>query len=129
MIRTSALVLTATLCAWNAHAELFKANFQAPDNKGRPRQYAIEVDLTQGANDTISGEIKTIHGTTACMWGGVKVAGGPTTDGNLRWASEENALKGCGRVIFVGKKEGGNWVGSFPRFQGAKIDLVLEPAK
>jgi hypothetical protein len=129
MIRSVALFAGAFLCAWSAQAELFKANFQAPDNKGRPRSYAIEVDLVQDASNAISGEIKTIHGTSACMWAGIKVAGGPTADGGVRWASEENPLKGCGRVVFVGKKEGNHWVGQLPRFQGAKIDLVLEPAQ
>ncbi len=117
------------LCCISVHAELFKASFQAPDNKGRPRTYGIEVELTKSDSDSISGVIKNIYGTNACRWDGITLSGGTTSAGGVRWSSEENPMKGCGRLVFVGHQEGSNWVGHFLRFQGSKIDLVLEPAK
>lgn len=113
----------------NAQAELFKASFQAPDNKGRPRTYGIEIELTQSGSDAVGGVIKNIYGTSACRWDGITVSGAATADGGIRWSSEENPMKGCGRLVFVGKKEGANLTGHFLRFQGNKTDLVLEPAK
>ena len=111
-----------------AFADLYKANFSAPGNQpGRMLNYGFVVDLQFAENGAISGDVKEFYGASACRWPGVKLTGGNLADGNFRWISDENPIKGCGKLVFVGKKETDKLVGYLPRFQGVKIELELSP--
>lgn len=113
-----------------AYAELFKVYFTAPSNSpGKMWSYGFVVDLNFAENGQIAGEVKEFIGATACRWPGIKIEGGNLPDGSFRWMTEENSLKGCGKLVFVGKKEGEKLVGFLPRFQGVRVDLTLEPTK
>lgn len=123
------IVLAGVLFGQAVRADLYKVNFVAPSNTGKPWNYGFVVDLQFADSGAISGEMKEFYGASACRWPGVKLAGGNLQDGNFRWTTEENPLKGCGKLIFVGKKDGEKIVGYLPRFQGVRVDLELEPAK
>lgn len=111
-----------------AFADLYKANFSAPSNApGRMWNYGFVIDLQFAEGGAITGEVKEFYGANACRWPGVKLSGGNIADGNFRWISDDNPVKGCGKLVFIGKKEGDKLVGYLPRFQGVKIDLELSP--
>jgi hypothetical protein len=109
-------------------ADLYKANFTAPSNvPNKMWSYGFVVDLQFAEGGTISGEVKDFYGASACRWPGVKLSGGNIADGNFRWISDENPIKGCGKLVFVGKREGDKLVGFLPRFQGVRVDLEMSP--
>ena len=112
------------LMASHANAEVYKTNFIAPDNRGLPYNASFNVDLIFAENGAISGEIKFFN-STICRWAGQKVTGGNFKDDNFRWETELHPIKGCGKIIFVGKKEGQKIVGYLPSFQGVRIDIEL----
>lgn len=114
--------------ASSAYAELYKVDFTAPSNTpGKMWNYGFVVDLQFSDGGAISGEVKDFYGTKACFWPGVKINGGNLPDGTFRWMTDENSVKGCGKLVFVGKKEDGKLVGYLPRFQGVRVDLTLDP--
>ena len=113
------------LIASHANAEVYKTNFIAPDNKGLPYNASFAVDLIFAENGAISGEIK-FSNSVICRWAGQKVTGGNFKDGDFRWTTELNPIKGCGKIIFIGKKEGEKIVGYLPSFQGVKIDIEFK---
>lgn len=121
--------LSSLLVANPALADLYKASFTAPNNKGAASTYGFVVDLQFNDSGSITGEIKEFYGANACRWPGLKIAGNNLQDGNFRWASEENIIKGCGRLVFIGKKDGDKLTGHLPRFQGGRVDLELESTK
>ncbi|PUE28689.1 hypothetical protein B9Z35_11830 [Limnohabitans sp. Jir61] len=109
-------------------ADLYKAEFVAPGSFGGPNtNFSFVVDLNFTDSGSISGEIKNFYGAKHCPWNGVQLSGSNLANGNFRWSSDENINKGCGKLVFVGKKEGAKLVGYLPRFQGIKVDLELEP--
>ena len=128
-MKSAVLILAAMLTSTMACADLYKSNFTAPDNRGAPRAYGFVVDLQFSENGQIAGEFKEFYGTSACRWNGVKLSGGNLPDGNFRWLSEENTMRNCGRIVFIGRKEGDKIVGHLPKFQGAKVDLELSPTQ
>lgn len=127
--KTYAALLVMLLLGQSAVADTYKVNFVAPSNTGKPWNYGFVVDLQFGDAGVITGEIKEFYGASACRWPGVKISGGNLQDGNFRWITEENIVKGCGKLVFVGRKDGEKLVGYLPRFQGVKVDLELEPTK
>jgi hypothetical protein len=129
MKKTYAALLVMLLLGQSAVADTYKVNFVAPSNTGKPWNYGFVVDLQFGDAGVITGEIKEFYGASACRWPGVKISGGNLQDGNFRWITEENIVKGCGKLVFVGRKDGEKLVGYLPRFQGVKVDLELEPTK
>jgi hypothetical protein len=120
--------LMGCLLSGAAFADLYKANFSAPGNlPGKTLSFGFVVDLQFGEGGAISGEVKDFYGASACRWPGVKLSGGNLADGNFRWISDENPIKGCGKLVFVGKRDGDKLVGFLPRFQGVRVDLELSP--
>ena len=128
MVKTFfSFLLASTLCGLS-HAEMYKVNFTAPSNvASKMWNYGFVVDLQFTDNGSITGEVKEFFGTKACSWPGIKISGGNLPDGNFRWMTDENPVKSCGRIVFVGKKEDNKLIGYLPKFQGVKVDLTLEP--
>jgi hypothetical protein len=130
MRKILAAALVAVAFSGSAMADLYKVNFMAPSNSpGKMWNYGFTVDLQFAEGGAITGEVKDFFGANACRWPGIKITGGNLPDGTFRWLTDENPVKGCGKLVFVGKKEGDKLVGFLPRFQGVKVDLTLEPTK
>jgi hypothetical protein len=123
-----ALVFNFSICCV-AFADLYKVNFSAPANNGSPRPYGFVVNLQFSEGGAISGDVKEFYGASACQWPGIKITGGNLPDGNLRWITEENPVKGCGKLVFVGKQDGDKLVGYLPSFQRVRVDLSLDLVK
>lgn len=130
MKKSIVIFISAIVLSGSAFADLYKVYFEGPSNSvGKVWRYGFVVDLHFAESGVITGEVKEFLGATGCRWPGIKIEGGNLPNGTFRWMTEENPLKGCGKLVFIGKKEGEKLVGYLPRFQGVKIDLELEPTK
>lgn len=129
MKKSISLFLLSLLTCTIALADLYKTSFQAPNNRGALVTYGFEADLAFNPDGSVTGEMKQFYGASTCRWPGTKLTGRMLADSTLHWVSEENTIRSCGKLTFVGKKEGEKLVGHLPRFQGIKVDLELEPVK
>ena len=120
-------LLGAALLTNFAIADTYKTTFSAPSNNGAmPWNTGMIVDLKFAEDGAITGEMKNMFNVANCRWQGIPITGGNFKDGNFRWASDLHPTKGCGRIVFIGKRVGDKMVGFLPSFQGAKIDIEWE---
>ena len=129
MKKSISLFLLSLFSCTVALADLYKTSFQAPNNRGGLIPYGFVVDLQVTPEGSVTGEVKDFFGASSCRWPGTKLTGRSLADSSIHWVSEENVIRGCGKLVFVGKKEDDKFVGHLPRFQGVKVNLELEPVK
>ena len=125
-MKKAIFIASIVFMAAQANAETYKTSFVAPNNSGQPYNTGMVVDLNFADDGAISGEMKILYNAPNCKWRGEKITGGNFKDGMFRWATDLNPTKGCGRIVFIGKKEGDKLVGYLPSFQGVKIDIEFQ---
>ena len=109
------------------NAELYKTTFVSQaSGSGNSYNTGVLVDLNFTENGEISGEIKNIYNTSSCKWQGEKVTGGKFKDGYFRWETGVHPTQGCGRIVYVGKKEGDKIIGYFPKFNGVRVETSFK---
>lgn len=121
MKKVVTLFLTAFILL--ANAEEWKASFNAPNNTGRSIYYQIVLDLPALEEGEFQGQVSKVYGATACRYP-VPLKGTVKGD-EVRFRSELNEIKGCGYIIFNGKKVGETLEGVVP-FQGIQAQLVFK---
>lgn len=119
----------ATCLTLNAAQVFTSGDFYAPCNTGSKDcrfNLSLELDFD---GDTVSGKIINMIGIKTCQWADVPLKGSINPANEVFWKSEINPVKGCGRLIFNGKKDGEKIYGNFPSFQGKQVDINLIPKK
>ena len=120
-------VFFATSLTLNAGQIFTSGDFYAPCNTGgRDCRFGFEIEMDFDGG-VISGKLITMRGVNACRWEDVPVKGTINATNDVIWRSEVNPVKGCGSLVFEGKRDGDKVSGVFPRFQGKQVEITLKP--
>ena len=119
------ILCVTALCIGTAAgaAEQYAANFSAPSNGGRSMNFKIELELDLKGDGAFEGKVLKVWGASTCRYP-VGLTGSLVGD-DISFKSELNEVKGCGRIVFNGKKVGDTLVGVLPMFQGRAIELTF----
>ena len=104
--------------------EKYSANFSAPSNTGASSiNFKIELDLDIKGDGVFDGQVLKVWGATTCRYP-VPLTGKLVGE-DISFKSEINEVKGCGRIVFNGKRVGEKLVGVLPSFQGRAIEVTF----
>jgi hypothetical protein len=118
------LSLCVSMLALTAGAEEWSAGFNAPANTGgRTLYFKIVLDLPTLQDGPFTGQVLKVYGATTCRYP-VPLKGTVAGD-EVRFTSELNEIKGCGRIVFNGKKIGDALEGVVP-FQGIQAQVAFK---
>lgn len=104
-------------------ADKYSAGFNAPSNGGKTMYFKIEIDIDLKGDGAFEGQVLKVYGASTCRYP-VPLTGSLVGD-DISFKSELNDIKGCGRIVFNGKKVGDTLVGVLPMFQGRAIELTF----
>lgn len=105
-------------------AEKFESEVIALNNSGRYATYRFTLEIGKLTTGQFDGEIKSwnskICGSARAIKGELKPGG------EVNFETEESPIRGCGKLAFVGKKEGDTSLVGKMKFQGEEHEFVFK---
>jgi hypothetical protein len=117
-------ILTVFINGVALAAEKFDSTIEARNNTGSQSTYRFTLEVEQLQPGSLTGEIKSWD-SKACG-SARKITGELKANGELRFATEESPVRGCGALIFSGKKESDSVIVGKMRFQGEQHEFTFK---
>lgn len=125
-IRLATLLLGLTISALAYGTESYSGSLTAPNNMQKDLYYTFQIKYDLAPDNTLKGTFQSyqsMHCNTTT--GGLRTIEGKIEGGNMTFTTDTHELKGCGKHVFRGVKEGDSWVGTM-NFQGARRDITFK---
>ena len=117
-------ILTVFLNSAALATEKFDSTIEARNNLGSRMTYQFTLEIDQLQPGNLTGGIKSWNSKSCDS--ARKITGELKANGDLRFATEESAVKGCGALIFSGKKESDSVIVGEMRFQGEQHEFTFK---
>lgn len=117
-------ILTVSLNSTALAIEKFDSTIEARNNLGSQATYRFTLEIDQFQPGNLTGEIKSWNSKPCGS--ARKITGELKANGDLLFATEESAVKGCGALIFSGKKESDSVIVGKMRFQGEQHEFTFK---
>ncbi|OYT90207.1 MAG: hypothetical protein CFE43_19535 [Burkholderiales bacterium PBB3] len=126
MKKLSKPLIFALACAGSPSwaVEKFEATINGRTNKGGETPYRFTLELEQSLPGSIKGKLWSWDSKT-CP-GERPVTGQISGDGAVKFATEQAEVKGCGKLVFAGKKEGDSTLIGKMKFQYEEHEFVFK---
>ncbi len=119
------LFLATVIFAMSANSgERFDANVMAKTNSGKDKNYRFSFEFNDVQGESVNATM-FVWDATHC--GRERIMTGTlSATGVLNLTSDLSEMKGCGRLVFNGKKEDANTITGQMQFQGGLRDFVFK---
>ena len=103
--------------------EVYYGSLMAPNNTQRDTNFTFTLEYDANLDSTLKGMLQC-HQCGPCFRADRPVIG--VIDGNkLTFDTDVSEVKGCGKQVFRGVKEGDSWVGTM-NFQGGRREITFK---
>ena len=124
MKRYFAVILPSVFISLSVGAtEVYEGGLTATDNMQRDKYFTFTVKYDVNPDSTLKG-ILQCHQCGPCYIANRPVNGAIDGD-KLTFETDVSEVKGCGKQVFRGVKEGDNWVGTM-NLQGGRREIIFK---
>lgn len=125
-LHLAAFLFTIAISAVAQGTESYSGGLRAPTNLQKELYYTFQIKYDLEPDNTFKG---TFHSYQSILCntttGGLRTIEGKIEGDNMTFTTDTHELKGCGKHVFRGVKEGDSWVGTM-NFQGARRDITFK---
>jgi hypothetical protein len=123
--RYFAVIISSAFISLSAGAtEVYYGSLTAPNNAQRDTIFTFTLEYDANPDSTLKGMLQC-HQQCGLCFREDRLVNGVIDDNKLTFDTDTNEVKGCGKHVIRGVKDGDNWVGTM-NFQGGRREITFK---